>query len=83
LEEEGKKMMEAKLGVTTCDKCQDPMREGQPVLIITEGNISKSNDTLTFDGSCIHYACHLNCWNGTKEFLEEVGNDNLRRKNRS
>jgi len=45
-------MMEAKLGVTTCDKYQEPMREGQPVLIITEGNITKSDDTLTFDGSC-------------------------------
>ena len=30
-------MMEAHLGVTTCDKCQEPMKKGQPVLAITEG----------------------------------------------
>ncbi|MCX6009470.1 MAG: hypothetical protein NTW48_05485 [Chloroflexi bacterium] len=45
-------MMEAKLGVTTCDKCQEPMTKGQPVLVIAEGNITESNDPLTFDGSC-------------------------------
>jgi hypothetical protein len=61
------KMMEAKLGVTTCDKCQKPMGEGQPVLILTEGNITKSDDTLTFDGSCVQYACHLTCWDRVAE----------------
>jgi hypothetical protein len=61
------KMMEATLGVTTCDKCQKPMEEGQPALIIAEGDITKSNDTLTFDGSCVHYAYHLNCWDGVEE----------------
>jgi hypothetical protein len=64
LAEEGIKTMEAKLGVTTCDKCQKPMEKGQPVIIITEGSITKSNDTLTFDGSCVHYACHRDCWDG-------------------
>ena len=76
------KIMEARLGVTTCDKCQKPMTESQPVLIITEGNITKSDDNLTFDGYCVRYACHLSCWDGIEGFLEEVGNDNLRRKNR-
>jgi hypothetical protein len=56
--------MEARLGVTTCDKCQQPMTKGQPVLIITEGTITKADDALTFDGSCVRYACHLNCWEG-------------------
>jgi hypothetical protein len=54
-------MMEAKLGVTTCDKCQKPMEKGQPIVILVEGTITESNDTLTFDGSCIQYACHLTC----------------------
>jgi hypothetical protein len=67
LEEEGMKIMEAKLGVTTCDKCREPMTKGQPVIIITEGNITKSDDTLTFDGSCARYACHLDCWDGVEE----------------
>ena len=60
-------MMEAKLGVTTCDKCQELMTEGQPIIIITEGNITKSDDTLIFDGSCVHYACHRDCWDGIAE----------------
>ena len=60
-------MMEARLGVTTCDKCQEPMEKGQPLLIIAEGNITKSDDALTFDGSCVVYACHLDCWDGVAE----------------
>ena len=63
-------MMEARLGVTTCDKCQKPMTKGQPVIIITEGNITNSDDALTFDGSYIRYACHLNCWDGIEENKE-------------
>ena len=54
--------MEAKLGVTTCDKCHKPMTKGQPVLVIAEGTIAESNDILTFNGSSIRYACHLTCW---------------------
>ena len=61
------KIMEAKLGVTTCDKCQEPMKKGQPVLIVAEGNIAESDDKLTFNGSCVRYACHLNCWDGIEE----------------
>lgn len=60
-------MMEAKLGVTTCDKCGELMTKDQPVIIITEGSITKSNAALTFDGSCVHYACHLNCRDGIEE----------------
>jgi len=63
--------MEAKLGVTTCDKCKEPMTKGQPVIIISEGSIIKSSDTLTFDGSCVHYACHLNCWDGVEGIVTD------------
>jgi len=59
--------MEARLGVTTCDKCGEPMKEGQPVLVIAEGNITESGDELTFQGSCVRYACHLNCWDSFEE----------------
>jgi hypothetical protein len=59
--------MEAKLVVTTCDKCQKLMIESQPIIIITEGNITKSDDALTFDGSCVYYACHRDCWDGIAE----------------
>ncbi|MCJ7654355.1 MAG: hypothetical protein MUO97_03480 [Dehalococcoidia bacterium] len=64
------KKMEAKLGVTTCDKCQQPMAKGQPVFILVEGSITEADDMLTFDascGSCVHYACHSDCWDGVAE----------------
>ena len=59
--------MKAHLGVTTRDKCQQPMAKGQPVLIVAEGNIAEADDELTFHGSCVRYACHLNCWDGIEE----------------
>lgn len=34
--------MEACLGITTCDKCGKPMKKGQPVLIVAEGNATES-----------------------------------------
>lgn len=63
-------MMEAKLGVSTCDKCQEPMTKGQPVIIITEGSITDSKKDLDYEGSCVRYACHLNCWDGVEESKE-------------
>ena len=63
-------MMEACLGVTTCDKCGEPMNKGQNVLIVAEGAITKSGDELDFQGSCVRYACHLDCWDGVEENQE-------------
>lgn len=62
-------MMEARLRVATCDKCGKVMEKGEPVLILAEGSITESNDELTFQGSCVRYACHLDCWDG----IEEIG----------
>ncbi len=60
-------MMEAHLGVTTCDKCGKPMGKGQPILVIAEGSITESAEELAFQGSCIRYACHFDCWDGGDE----------------
>jgi len=60
-------MMEARLGITTCDKCGKPMEKEQPVLIIAEGVIAESNCMVTYEGSCVRYACHLDCWDGVEE----------------
>lgn len=60
-------MMEAHLGVITCDKCGEPMEKEQNTLVITEGKISNSDDILDFKGSCVRYACHLDCWDGVEE----------------
>jgi len=60
-------MMEARLGVTTCDKCGEAMKKGQNVLVVAEGNITKSGDELDFQGSSVRYACHVDCWDGVEE----------------
>lgn len=66
-------MMEARLGVTTCDKCGMPMKDGKPILVIAEGNITESDDELTFQGSCVRYACHLECWDRVEEGTRQDG----------
>ena len=63
-------MMKARLGVTTCDKCGEPMKKGQSTLVIAEGNITESDDELNFQDSCVRYACHLDCWDGVEEEAE-------------
>jgi len=60
-------MMQAHLGVTTCDKCRESMEKGQPILIVAEGNVMESGNELTFQGSFIRYACHLDCWDDIEE----------------
>ena len=59
-------MMDACLGVTTCDKCGKPMNKGQNILVVAEGVIKNSGDELDFEGSCVRYACHLDCWDGVE-----------------
>jgi hypothetical protein len=60
-------MLNAKLGVKTCDKYGKPMKKNQKTIIIAEGNIAKSNDVLDFEGSDIVYAFHTKCWDGFEE----------------
>jgi len=62
-------MMEARLGITKCDKRGNLVEEEQPILVIAEGSVAESGEGLTFCGSCIRYACHLDCWDG----FEEIG----------
>lgn len=60
-------MMEAHLGVITCDKCGGLMKKGQNVLVVAEGAITEAGDELDFQGSSVRYACHLDCWDGVEE----------------
>lgn len=60
-------MMEAHLGVTTCDKCRELMKKGQNIVVVAEGVITEASEELDFQGSCIRYACHLDCWDGVEE----------------
>jgi len=43
------------------------MKQEQNILIVAEGTITKSEDELDFQGSCVRYACHLDCWDGVEE----------------
>ena len=58
--------MEAHLGVITCDKCGEPMKKAQNIIVVAEGVISESHDELDFHASCVRYACHLDCWDGVE-----------------
>ena len=52
-------MMDACLGVSTCDECGKPMERGQPIPVLAEGNITESDHELAFRGSCIRCAGHI------------------------
>ncbi len=58
--------MNAHLGIITCDKYGALMRGGQNILVVAEGVITESGDELDFGGSCVRYACHLDCWDGVE-----------------
>ena len=60
-------MMEATLGVITCDKCGELMSKGQDIIIIADGIINNANTEVDFKGSSIRYACHRECWDGVEE----------------
>ena len=60
-------MMEALLGVITCDKCGELMEKEQNVLVVAEGMVVNSNNEIDFQGSSVRYACHLDCWDGVEE----------------
>jgi len=48
-------------------------KKGQPTLVIAEGSITESREELTFQGSCIRYACNVDCWDGFEEVYELEG----------
>ena len=54
------------LGVTTCDKCNKPMKMGQKIVTIGMSNVDKSNSELDVSELEIRYACHLDCWDGVE-----------------
>ena len=55
-------MIEAKLGIKTCDICGKTMRENQRVIVIADGRVQNQKDTLDFRGNAVQYACHAKCW---------------------
>lgn len=54
--------MELILGVTTCDKCGEPMNQGQQIVVVGQSMVGGSNDELIVPDPEIRYACHLECW---------------------
>ena len=59
--------MKAHLGIITCDKCEDPMKKAQNIIIVAEGVVTEAGDEIDFHGSCVRYACHLDCWDGAED----------------
>ncbi len=59
-------MMDARLGIVTCDKCNTPMKTGQSIVIIGLSTIAKETDVLEMPDPEIRYACHLDCWDGVE-----------------
>jgi len=58
--------MEVILGVTTCDKCGEPLRAGQRIVIVGLGTVARGNSELEVPEPEIRYACHLGCWDGVE-----------------
>jgi len=38
------------------------MNKNDRIMIVVEGNITSAGDILTFDGSCVHFAYHFDCY---------------------
>jgi len=58
--------MEMTLGVTTCDKCGEPMKAGQGIVTIGLSTVVRENCDLAVSEPEIRYACHLDCWGGVE-----------------
>jgi hypothetical protein len=56
--------MDCRLGVITCDKCGKVMMENQNIIIIAEGTVKEAEPELDFHATGVHYACHVDCWDG-------------------
>ena len=54
------------LGVTTCDKCGEPMKAGQDIVTIGPSTVARENCDLEISEPEIRYACHLDCWSGVE-----------------
>lgn len=58
--------MSVYLGVKTCDKCGEPMKTGQNIVIIGLSTVASTNSELEVPDPEIRYACHLDCWDGVE-----------------
>jgi hypothetical protein len=58
--------MEMILGVTTCDKCGEPMEVGQDIVTIGLSTVTREDCDLEVGEPEIRYACHLDCWDGVE-----------------
>ena len=58
--------MEMILGVTTCDKCGEPMKVGQNIVTIGLSTVTRESYELEIPEPEIRYACHLVCWDSVE-----------------
>jgi hypothetical protein len=57
-------MIDAHLGVKTCDKCGKTIKKSQDVFVVSDGQITHSNELLGLEYSQVYFVCHKNCWDG-------------------
>lgn len=58
--------MEMILGVTTCDRCGEPMKVGQNIVTIGLSIVVREACYLEVPEPEIRYACHLDCLDGVE-----------------
>lgn len=60
-------MIDARLGVKTCDKCGKIIKKKESVFVVSDGEIVHSNELLGLEYSQIYFICHKDCWDGNAE----------------
>jgi hypothetical protein len=66
--------MEVVLGLTTCDRCGEPMKAGQDIVIRGPSIVAGENCDLEVPEPEVKYACHLDCWDGAGEPTSDRAN---------
>ena len=63
--------MEMVLGVTTCDKCGEPMKVGQDIVVIGLSAVARENCDLGVPEPEVTYGGRLGCWDGADELRSD------------
>jgi hypothetical protein len=60
-------VIDAHLGVKTCDKCGKIIKKNQEIFFVSDGKIVRSNELLGLEYAQIYFVCHKDCWDGIAE----------------
>ncbi len=68
----GVNTMEACLGVSACDRCREPMKVGQGIVIMALSTVARENCQLEAPEPGIRYTCHLDCQDGVEVAINRI-----------